>query len=87
MGLLRVKCNSCGATWPNPKVTGLIYAHQCPEKVVQTPEDSHPETHEIITPALFVDTPNPRNEVLKPHPDKPSEYVMISEGSGVTEVE
>lgn len=32
-------------------------------------------------------TENPRNENLKPHPDKPGEFVMISEGSGVTKVE
>jgi len=87
MGLLRLKCNSCGATWPNPQATGIIYAHTCPEKIVGTPEVTHHETHEIITPAVFVDTPNQRNECLKPNPDKPGESVMISEGSGVTEID
>ncbi len=87
MGLLRLKCNSCGATWPNPQVTGFTYAHSCPEKIVSTPEITHPETHEIITPAVFIYTPNPRNENLQPNPEKPGEYVMVSEGSGVTEVE
>ncbi len=87
MGLLKLRCNSCGGTWPNPKETGMTYTHACPEKIVSTPEVTHPETHEIITPAVFIDTPNPRNENLKPHPDKPGEYVMVSEGSGITEVE
>jgi hypothetical protein len=87
MGLLRLKCNSCGATWPNPKATGMMYAHVCPEKIVKTPEVTHPDTHEIITPAEFMDTPNPRNENLKRAPEKPGEFVLISEGSGVTEVE
>jgi hypothetical protein len=82
----RLKCNSCGATWPDPKVTGFIYAHQCPEKVVDTPEVTNPLTGDIITQATFKPTPNPRNENLKRNPDKPSEYVIVSEGTGVTEV-
>lgn len=87
MGHLRLKCNSCGATWANPKFTGLMYAHECPPKTVETAEVTDPVTHEIIEPAVFIDTPNPRNENLKRNPDNPTEFVMVSEGSGVTEVE
>lgn len=84
---MRLKCNSCGGTWPDPKSTGLIYEHACPEQIVDTPEVTDPTTHAIITPAKFKPTPNPRNESLKPNPDKPGEFVMVSEGSGVTELD
>jgi hypothetical protein len=87
MGLLRLKCNSCGGTWPNPNVTGLSYHHECPPKIVGTTEVTDPVTNEIIEPAVFIDTPNPRNENLKRNPQNPTEFVMVSEGSGVTEVE
>jgi len=58
----------------------------CPDEIVDTPEEVN-EKNEIVTPATRRPTPNPRNENLKPNPNKPSEYVMISEGSGVTPAE
>lgn len=87
MGRLRLQCNSCGATWANPEFTGLIYSHVCPDQIVSKPEVTHPETHELIEPAQFMPTPYPRNENLQRDPLKPGEFVIISEGSGVTEVE
>lgn len=84
---MRLECNSCGATWPHPKSTGLLYTHVCPDQIVDTPEVVDPTTKEVITSPTFKPVPNPRNENLKPHPENFGEYVMISEGSGVTEVE
>jgi hypothetical protein len=52
---------------------------------------TYPDTSEPGTVTYFHvcprETPNPRNENLKPHPTEPGQYVMISEGSGVTPVE
>jgi hypothetical protein len=53
---------------------------------VDTPEVTDDKGN-IITPATFKATPNPRNENLKRHPEKPGKFVMVSEGSGVTKVE
>jgi hypothetical protein len=83
----QLKCNSCGGTYPHPESTALSYVHVCPRQIVDTPEVIDPVTHEIITPVKFKPTPNPRDERLKANPEKPGEYVMTSEGSGVTEVE
>jgi len=83
----RVKCNSCGATYATTDTNGVTYFHMCPPEIVGTPEVTDSVTHAILTPAVFIPTPNPRNENLKPHPEKPGEHVMISEGSGVTPVE
>jgi hypothetical protein len=83
----RLKCNSCGAIYPDTTGPGNVaYFHVCPDELI----DSHAvcnDKGETVVPAKFKPTPNPRNENLKPHPDKPGEYVMISEGSGVTKVE
>lgn len=81
----KVRCNSCGATYNRPGVGELDYTHACPPQIVDTPEVTDKDGN-ILTPAKFKAVANPRNENLKPNPDKPSEFVMISEGSGVTEV-
>lgn len=87
MGQLRLKCNSCGATYPDTRQTGsLTYFHQCPDEVIDTPEVQDNKGN-IVTPAKLKPVANPRNENLKPHPDKPREFVMVSEGNGVTELE
>jgi hypothetical protein len=83
----QLKCNSCGGTYPDTRAPGNVaYFHVCPEQRMVTPGVSD-DKGKIITPATFEAIPNPRNENLKRHPDKPGEFVMISEGSGVTEVE
>ncbi|HKM81547.1 MAG TPA: hypothetical protein VJY15_11365 [Candidatus Acidoferrum sp.] len=82
----RLKCNSCGGTWPDPKVTGLIYMHQCPPQIVQTPEVADAVTHVITVPAVFQATPNPRNELLQPNTVFTPNPQIISAGSGVTVV-
>jgi hypothetical protein len=85
--MMKLKCNSCGATYPDTSQPGSVaYFHACPDRIVDTPEATDNKGN-IITPAKFKPTPNPRNENRKRHPDKPAEHVMISEGSGVTEVE
>jgi hypothetical protein len=86
---MKVRCKSCGGTYNTlkPGEVGLSYFHVCPPEIVDTPEVTHPDTHEVITQVKRKPTPNPRNENLKRHPDKPGEYVIISEGSGVTELE
>ena len=87
MGQLKLRCNSCGATYPDTSQPGSVtYFHACPEEIVDQPEELN-EKNEIVKPATRKPTPNPRNENLKPHPKKRGEFVMISEGSGVTEAE
>ncbi len=82
-----IKCNSCGGTYPDTSAVGNVtYFHACPDQIVDTPEVTDKDGN-ILTPAKFKPTPNPRNENLKPHPEKPGEFVMISEGSGVTKAE
>ena len=83
----RVRCNSCGGTYPDTSDgSAVAYLHVCPDEIIDTPEELN-EKNEIVKPATRKPTPNPRNENLKPNPNKPGEYVMISEGSGVTPVE
>ena len=82
----RLKCNSCGATWPDPALTGLIYSHVCPPQILQTPEVVDPVTHAIITPAVFIPTPNPRNEVLTPASEDSPVPQITAAGSGVTSI-
>ncbi len=80
-------CNSCHGTYPDTRDgSAPAYFHVCPDEIVDTPEEVN-EKNEIVKPATRKPTPNPRNENLKPNPDNPGEYVMISEGSGVTPVE
>ena len=87
MGPVRIKCNSCDGTYPDTSQPGQVtYFHVCPDEIVDTPEELN-EKNEIVKPATRKPTPNPRNENLRPNPDKPGEFVMISEGSGVTPVE
>jgi hypothetical protein len=82
----QLKCGSCGATYPDTSQSGsATYFHVCPDKIVGTPEVLD-AAHNIVTPAVFIPTPNPRNENLVPDPQNPGGYVMISAGSGVTAV-
>jgi hypothetical protein len=84
---MRLKCNSCGGTYPDTTAPGSIaYFHACPDEIMVTPAMCDAKGN-AVTPATFKPTPNPRNENLKPNPEKPGEYVMISEGLGVTKVE
>ncbi len=79
-----LKCNSCGGTYPDTSDgSAPHYMHVCPEQIVDKPEQVN-EKNEIVKPATFKPTPNPRNENLIPHPTEPGKHVMISEGSGVT---
>jgi hypothetical protein len=64
----------------------VTYFHVCPEQIVETPEVIDKKGN-IVTPAKFIATPNPRNENHKRNPEKPREFVMVSEGSGVTKLE
>jgi hypothetical protein len=82
----RLKCNSCGATWADPKVTGLIYSHQCPPQILQTAETADLVTHIISAPAVFIATPNPRNEVLTAASIETANPVMTAPGTGVTPI-
>lgn len=82
----RLKCNSCGATYPDTRAPGsAVYFHVCPDEVIETHAVCN-EKGDAVTPATFKPVANPRNENLKPHPDKAGESVMVSEGTGVTEV-
>jgi hypothetical protein len=84
---MRLKCNSCGATYQDTSQPGSVaYFHACPTEIMVTP-DVTDDKGKVVTPATFKPIPNPRNENLKRNPDKPGEYVIISEGLGVTEVD
>ena len=80
------RCNSCGATYPKDDGTHPDYFHACPDQIIDTHAVCD-EKGNVTTPATFKPVANPRNENLQPNPEKPGEYVMVSEGSGVTEVE
>lgn len=82
-----IKCNSCCATWQKPKDGQPVLPHVCPDALIDQHAACDPVTGKIVTPATFKPVDNPRNENFKPHPDKPGEHVMVSEGSGVTESE
>jgi hypothetical protein len=87
MGRLMIQCNSCGGIYPDTTLPGTTrYFHVCPDRIVDQPEEVS-DKNEVIKPATFKPTPNPRNENLKPDPEKKGEFVMVSEGSGVTKVE
>jgi hypothetical protein len=64
----------------------VTYFHACPDEIIDTHAVCD-EKGEVTTPATFKPVLNPRNENLTRHPEKHDEFVMISEGSGVTEVE
>lgn len=81
-----LKCNSCGGTYPDTTKGGVTYFHACPDEIIDQPEQLN-DKNEIAKPATRKPTPNPRNENLKQHPERPSELVMLSEGNGVTELD
>jgi hypothetical protein len=84
---MTLQCNSCGGTYPDTSQPGSVtYFHVCPDKIVETPEVTDKKGN-IVTPAKFIATPNPRNENLKPHPEKRGEFLMVSEGLGITKLE
>jgi hypothetical protein len=83
----QLKCNSCGGIYPDTRDgSAPTYFHACPDEILVTP-DVTDDKGKVTKPATFKPMPNPRNENLKPDPENPGKYVMISEGSGVTEVE
>ncbi|HYL64442.1 MAG TPA: hypothetical protein VE077_17650 [Candidatus Methylomirabilis sp.] len=82
----KLKCNSCGGTYPDTtQPSNVAYFHVCPDELIDTHAVCD-ENGNMVKPATFKPTPNPRNENLKPNLDKPGENAMISEGSGVTPV-
>lgn len=82
-----IKCNSCGASWPKtPPASTSLNPHVCPDELIETHAVCD-EKGNVVTPATYKRVENPRNENFKPVPGKPNEYAMISEGSGVTEIE
>jgi len=82
----RLKCNSCGATYADTRDGSVpSYFHVCPDQIVDTPEVTDKDGN-ILTPVKHKATPNPRNENQKRNPQNPNEFVLISEGSGVTEI-
>lgn len=84
---MRVKCNSCGATYQDTRDgTTVAYIHACPEQLIETYAVCD-DSGKVVKPATFKPTPNPRNENLQRDPNNSGKYAMISEGSGVTEVE
>lgn len=85
--MIKVRCNSCGTTWPKPKPGDIIYPHVCPDTLIDQHAECDPVTGKTVKAATFKPVENPRNENFKPHPDIPREFVMVSEGSGVTELE
>lgn len=85
--MTRVLCNSCGASWEKPKPRAVIVPHVCPDTVIDQHAECDPLTGNAVKPATFKPVQNPRNENFAPHPTERGEYVMVSEGAGVTEME
>jgi hypothetical protein len=82
-----LKCNSCGGTYPDTRDGKTVaYFHACPDEVIET-HAACDEKGNVVTPAKYKPVENPRNENLKRHPEKPGEFVMVSEGNGVTEID
>lgn len=79
------KCNSCGGSYSSFQPDGSRYFHACSPEAI-TPSVCDPKTGEVQTPEVRSPRVNPRNENLKQNPDKPTEFSIISEGAGVTEV-
>lgn len=84
--MTRIQCNSCGATWLKPKPQDYVLPHVCPDTLIDQHAQCDPVTGKTVKEATYKPVVNPRNENFKPHPDNPRDYVMISEGSGVTEI-
>jgi hypothetical protein len=82
-----LQCNSCRGIYPDTSDGKTItYFHACPTEIIETYAVCN-DKGDIVTPATFKPTPNPRNENLMHNEVKPGESVMVSEGSGVTPVE
>lgn len=83
----QLQCNSCKGIYPDTRGENQVrYFHVCPKQIVDQPGETD-EQNNVVKAATFKAVQNPRNENLIPHPDKAGEYVMISEGAGVTEIE
>lgn len=85
--MTQVRCNSCGATWAKPKPQDVIVPHVCPDQIIDQHAVCDPATGNTVKPATFKPVQNPRNENPKPNPERPNEFVMVSEGNGITELE
>lgn len=83
----KVRCNSCLATWEKPKEGQPVLPHVCPTTVIDQHSEHDPATGELTKKATYKTIENPRNENFRPLPDKPGEFVLVSEGAGVTEIE
>lgn len=84
---MKIRCNSCGATWPKePPKGSTVNPHVCPDELIET-HATCDDKGNVLTPAKFRPVTNPRNENLMRHPERPNEFVLVSEGEGVTEIE
>ena len=82
-----LQCKSCGGTYPDTRDSSApAYFHVCPDEILVTPGETD-DKGRVITAAVYKPMPNPRNENFRRNPDKPGEYVMISEGAGFTVLE
>ncbi len=85
--MTRIRCNSCGTTWQKPKPQDVVIPHVCPTEVIDQHAKCDPATGKVIEKATYKPIENPRNENFITNPGNPGEHLMISEGTGVTEVE
>jgi hypothetical protein len=82
----QLQCLSCGAIYPDTRAPGNIrYFHACPDTVIDQFAQCDDQGN-VTKPATFKPIANPRDENLKPNPDKLGEYVITAEGEGVVEI-
>lgn len=82
----QLKCNSCGGTYPDTTKGGVTYFHACPTQRIKTHAVCDQVTGNVVTPAVFEPTPNPRDETLVPDAANPEQLKLVSPGAGVTPV-
>jgi hypothetical protein len=80
------QCNSCGGIYFTHGEDGVPYFHACPTEIIDQHAVCDPKTGDVITPATFKPTPNPRNENLVLVDINTNEHRIIAEGSGFREL-
>lgn len=80
-----IRCLSCGGTYQENDGTRPGYFHSCPAQFIVEHAVCDEKTGEVITPAKYGKTPNPRNENFRYNPDT-KQLEMIAEGHGIEKV-
>lgn len=80
------QCLSCGGIYFTHGEDGVPYFHECPDQLIDQHAVCDKTTGDVITPATFKPTPNPRNENLVLVDINKNEHRIIAEGLGFREL-